>query len=199
MGASEQVDKQLAAAAMRKRQAGEIPTPRELQALKRVERQLEEEKRWEFYRSIPQKHWREMSGGRQTKVINEQAERYGIPFGGRTIVLPDVVRALHDFFAKNAVILAAGEPDADPPALERQREIKVQQEMLRLQQMEGSVVPRDEVHEVFSRVAAILRQTGETLARQFGDDARRLLDEALDDCQRAIDGDETLTDNASGS
>ncbi len=64
--------------------------------------------------------------GRQTKVINEQAERYGIPFGGATINLPTVVRALHDFLADNAVKLAR---DDDPlmqgvgsPALERYRE-----------------------------------------------------------------------------
>lgn len=40
--------------------------------------------------------------GRQTKVLNEQAERYGIPLGGRTINLPAVVRALHEFLARNA-------------------------------------------------------------------------------------------------
>ncbi len=37
--------------------------------------------------------------GRQAKVLQEQAARYGIPFGGSTIDLPEVVRALHDFLA----------------------------------------------------------------------------------------------------
>ena len=47
--------------------------------------------------------------GRQTKVINEQAARYDLPFGGPTIDLPDVVRALHDFLAKHAQRLASGD------------------------------------------------------------------------------------------
>jgi hypothetical protein len=47
------------------------------QALKRHKRDKEERLRWQFYRTIPQKHWRTMSG-RQARVINEQAERYGL-------------------------------------------------------------------------------------------------------------------------
>src|SRR5687767_10418373 len=69
------------------------------------EREKEERLRWQYYASIPQKHWRAMSG-RQTKVINEQAERYGLPFGGPSVNLPAFVRAFHDFLADNAIKLA---------------------------------------------------------------------------------------------
>lgn len=66
--------------------------------------------RWEHYHSIPQKHWREMSG-RQARTLIEQAERYGIPFAGATVDLPAVVLALHDFFASNAAALSSTEAD----------------------------------------------------------------------------------------
>ena len=80
---SQQVDRELAAEALRRRQAGQRPTRRELAALRRVEKARDDELRWQHYRTIPQKHWREMSG-RQAKVINEQAATHGIPFAGRT-------------------------------------------------------------------------------------------------------------------
>ena len=100
-------------------------TKEERRLLKRHESEKEERLRWQYYASIPQKHWRNMSG-RQTKVINEQAQRYGIPFGGASINLPAVVRALHDFLADNAVKLARDDDELmqgnGSPALERYRE-----------------------------------------------------------------------------
>src|SRR5262245_24508452 len=120
------LDKELAAKAYKKVMAGEEPTAQERAALRKYEHIQEETRRWQYYESIPQKHWRQMSG-RQTRVLNELAERYGIPFGGRTICLPTVVRMLHDFLARNARKL--GEEDDDmlvadvaSPALERYRE-----------------------------------------------------------------------------
>jgi hypothetical protein len=94
-------------------------------ALKRYEKEKEERLRWQYYATIPQKHWRQMSG-RQCKVINEQASRYGLPFGGPKINLPVLARALHDFLAANAVKLAREEDElmvgGNSPALERYRE-----------------------------------------------------------------------------
>lgn len=63
-------------------------------------REQEEQLRWKHYCSISAKHWKAMSG-RQTKTLIEQSGRYGIPFSGAVINLPDVVKALHDFFAEN--------------------------------------------------------------------------------------------------
>ena len=118
ISAAEQVDIDLARAALEKRQHGETPTSRELEALRRVERRRDERLRDQHYRTIPKKLWRKWSG-RQNKVLDEQADRYGIPFGSATISLPDVVRALHDFFARHAGKLAA-EPDGDA-SIERQK------------------------------------------------------------------------------
>ena len=66
------MDRKQAADVYRKVLAGQELTVREQTALKRFEKEKEERLRWQYYASIPQKHWRDMSG-RQAKVINEQA------------------------------------------------------------------------------------------------------------------------------
>jgi hypothetical protein len=176
--------------AYRKAMDGHDLNRQERGALARHEKQKEERLRRQFYASIPQKHWREMSG-RQTKVINEQAQRYGIPFGGATVNLPAVVRALHDFLADNAVKLSRDEDPwmqgAGSPALERYREERAALARLDRLEREARLIPRDIVREVLGRIAAILRAAGDSLQRQFGPSAVEILYEALDDGQREIE------------
>ncbi len=166
-------------------------TREERAALKRHEKEKEERLRWQYYDAIPQKHWREMSG-RQTKVINEQAQRYGLPFGGPTINLPALARKLHDFLADNALKLAKDEPDdllqgSGSPALERYREERAALARLDRLEREQRLLPRDDVREVLGRIAAILRGAGDALQRQFGVAAVEILYEALDDANREIE------------
>jgi hypothetical protein len=175
--------------AVQKVRDGQPLSAREQAALKKFEKQREEQLRWKFYGTVPQKHWREMSG-RQTKVLHEQAALYGIPFGGATISLPAVVRALHDFLADNAYKLAR---DDDPmmqgagsPAMERYREERALMARLDRLEREGQLVPRDQVRAGLGRVAAILREAGHALERQFGPAAAEILGEALDDAEREI-------------
>lgn len=188
--AAEQLDRQLAGEAYKKLLAGQDLSEKEKRVLKRFEKEKEERLRWQFYGAIPQKHWRTMSG-RQTKVINEQAARYGIPFGGASINLSAVVRALHDFLADNAVKLAKEEDDlmqgSGSPALERYREERAALARLDRLEREQQLVPRDQVREALGRVAAILRGAGDSLQRQFGVAAVEVLYEALDDAQRELD------------
>jgi hypothetical protein len=191
-GVSDAIDRELAAAALRKRQAGQQPNTQELRALRRIEREREERDRWRYYRSIPQKHWREMSG-RQARTINEQAIRYGLPFGGRHVDLTELVPALHEFLAANARKLA-GEEGSDPlmsgvasPALERYREERAKLARLDRLERERSLLPRESIHDGLTQIASILRAAGETLQRQFGPDALDVLHGALDDAQKTID------------
>ena len=190
---SQRLDKQAAATAYKKVMAGEQPTSQERAALTRYEREQEEKRRWQYYESIPQKHWRQMSG-RQPKVLREQAQRYGLPFGGATIHLPDVIRALHDFLAANARKLSADDDedallgsDAPSPALERYREERAAIARLDRLEREQVLVRRDEIRQGLGRIAAILRTAGETLQQQYGNDAADILNEALDDAERDID------------
>jgi hypothetical protein len=187
------VDQDLVASAYRKLVQKTELSKSERLALKRHEKDKEQRLRRQFYGSIPQKHWKEMSG-RQTKVINEQASRYGIPFGGAVIHLPSVVKALHDFLAENAQLLAREADDLlqgnrnEPasPALERYREERAILAKLDRLEREGKLLARDEVRLSLGRIASILRGAGETLSRQHGGPAAEILHEALDEAEREI-------------
>ena len=187
---SRRLDKELAGQAARKLMSGQQPTAEERAALRRHERHQEELRRWQYYESIPQKHWRQMSG-RQTKVLAEQADRYGLPFGGRTVHLPKLVRALHEFLAANARKLAGedGMMDAgtSSPALEQYRKERARLARLDRLARQRSLVSRENVRDGLGRIAHLLRAAAEALERQYGKEAGQLLDEALDDAQREID------------
>ena len=182
-------DADLVARAYRKVMNKEELDKQERAALRRHEKEKEERLRWQYYSDIPQKHWRQMSG-RQTKVLNEQAARYGIPFGGPTINLSQVARALHDFLADNALKLSR---DDDPlmsgsgsVALERYREERAAIARLDRMEREGSLLPRDEVREAMGRVASMIRGAGDALQRHYGQAAAEILTDALDDAEREI-------------
>lgn len=183
----DQITREQAASALRKRNAGKKPTREETRALARVKKADEEERRWQYYASIPQKHWRTMSG-RQTKQINEQAARYGIPFDGASIDLPSVVRALHDFLASHKARLAVSDEEdalfaagSNSPALERWRTARAAHAELDLGARRRQLLDREAVHTTLGQMAGILRSMGESLQKQFGDDALRLLNEALNE------------------
>lgn len=185
-----QLDNDVVARAYRKVMDRKDLTGAEREALKRHEKQKEEQLRWKYYGSIPQKHWRQMSG-RQTKVLNEQATRYGIPFGGPKIDLNAVVKALHDFLADNAQKLARDDDvllqGSNSPALERYREERA--ELARLDRLERQrqLLPRDQLREALARIATIIRGAGDALQRQFGMPAVEILHEALDDAEREME------------
>lgn len=151
----------------------------------------DEAQRWQHYRTIPQRHWIEMSG-RQAKILNEQAARYGLPLGGAVIDLTQLARALHDFLAMHARRLAhyapAGDGDEGDGAdnLELYRGERYLREKLKRMQDERSLLPRDQVHDRFMRCAALLRSAGDILQRKFGREAHELLDQALTECERLI-------------
>ena len=196
----EKTDRDLAAMALAKRRRGERPNRRESAALRRLERAHEEESRWSCYHTIPQRHWRQMSG-RQRKVFVEQAERYGIPFGERIVDLPKVVKALHDFLDQKAFVLDRGEggdpllDGPDSPALERYREEMYHLARLKRLQQEGFLLPRDRVHEVMARVASILRGAGDTL-QKVSPEAHEILGRAFDQAQREIDATYSVPEEA---
>lgn len=188
---SENVELRLVRSALQKNNTGQKLTGAERESLKRWERKREEEQRWAHYHQIPQKHWREMSG-RQAKQLREQAERYAIPFGGKIINLPEVVRALHSFLASKARILARSDEDDlysgfTSPAMEKLREATLQLKKLELGKRRGELLDRHQMHDALTRAAGVLRRAGERLERRCGSEAYAILDEALDGVQREFD------------
>lgn len=175
-------DRRLAAEALAKQRAGQKPTAAERRALTRVKKATEEEARWQHYRTTPKRHYQAMSG-RQVKVLNEQARRYGIPCDGATVDLSAVVAWLHDFLAANARKLSA-EEGANAEELKKW---KARREKLKFETESGQLVPRDDVHTGLAIVARHLRTAGEWLGKQYGREAQERLERALDNAEKALD------------
>jgi len=187
--AAEQIDNQLAKKALQTRNQGGTPTRDQLAALRRVEKRREENDRWSYYRSIPQKHWRQMSGKHARQII-DQATRYGLPFGGAAIDLTAVVPALHRFLADNAAALSSddgllGGPDT--PSLERLRLAQAEKVEMQNAATRRQLLPSSEVFQVFDLVANRLRRASEELTADYGAEAYKLLADAVDDCREMLD------------
>lgn len=182
-----ETDRRLAATALAKERAGEIPTKRESEALRRVKAYAEEKQRRELLGAVPKKLIVEATG-RQHKVINELSARWGMPLAGRTVdVLAFVAWALQWFVDNRRRIETIDEtPGGTSPNLERQRQEQAEILRLRRLELEGRLSPRETVRETLARWAAILRSAAVELERKHGDDARAILDEALDDAEREL-------------
>jgi hypothetical protein len=182
--------RRMVARAQRKVKDRSTLTNQESAALKKFDRDRERALRWQYYPTIPQKDWRQMSG-RPAQVINEQAERYGIPFGGPIVDLPKVVKALHDFLAANAYKLAKDDDPlmggGDSPALEEYRKEQTLMARMKRREMERQLIPRDESRIALGKIASIIRNCGEILQRQFGPAALDVLNEALGDMDLEIE------------
>lgn len=182
-------DRDLVAAALRKTKAGEKLSPPESAALRRFRIAAEEADRWRFYASIPKKHWVLLSG-RQHKILDEQASRYQIPILGSSIDLAAVARWLHDFLARNAGKLKPDDDvllQGDSNWAERYRKERALLVRLDRREREQALVSRERSHQCWTRVAGVLRRAGETLQRQFGPTALRILNQALEDAEREVD------------
>lgn len=171
----------------------------ELRALKALDRRFEEDLRWVIYATIPQKHWLDLASPtpsgrrRHAKVINEQAERYGLPFAGARVDLGAVVKALHDWLAANKHRLAAA-PSDDPllnggvtPGLERYRVARADVAEMDRDARRLDLIPAADLEQAWTMAAGILRAAGERLEREHGSDAHDILGEALDDVDALMD------------
>lgn len=182
----EQIERR-AAECLRKQKSGQKPSKSEEAALRVLRGQREEAERWQHYATIPKKHYVQMSG-RQHKILDEQASRYGIPIRGETIDLGRVLIWLHDFLAENGPLLLrtvgtdqllSGELQ-DSPALEKLREVTFRLKELEYEQKKGNLIPREEIHQFFSQFANRIRSAGDQLQRKFGADALEILNAAID-------------------
>lgn len=165
-------------------------------AKSKTEKVQDEAVRWEHYRSIPAKHWIEMSG-RQAKTLIEQAERYGIPFGGAVVDLPAVVKALHDFFHDHgrhfAAVLARGDDElmaggeTSDEALRRYRMAKAADAEYELELKKKALMTRDTVFETLGGFCNSIKRSMQILERDFGKDAVDVVQQGLEEVMRAYD------------
>lgn len=173
-------DLALAKAGKKRKDAGKQPTKAQHFAMERVAKIEDDRLRHDIYATIPKRHWAEMSG-RQNKILDDQAARYGLPVNKPVISLHEVVAWLHEFLATHAVAIAfekgtRGSRKDDP--LEK---LKAEKLAIQIAVMNRELVPVDEFRDNLEPFCASMRRAGETLRRVFGEDAARVLDDALDD------------------
>lgn len=181
--------------AIAKRRAGQKPTRDEERALVRYQRDEDERSRARHYAAVPKKDWVRWSG-RQHKILDDQARRYGLPIAGDAIDLAAFVRRLHDFLAENGHKILRPDTEDDllgggdgekSPALELLRKESWRIKKLERLELEGSLVSREKIHELLAQFAGILRLAGEQLQRQYGGEALEIHHDALADCERLIE------------
>lgn len=188
----DQILRKLAAEAIRKNRAGQRPTAQELAALRKVERQQEEERRWQYYRTVPKQHYLMMAGDgekpRANKVVNEQADRYGLPLRGKTLDLSHVLRSFHDFLARNKHRLAKGDSEGDAlsgqgesPDQKRLHKAKADMAEMDRDERRATLISADRLREICIDVGGVLKSARRRLVKKFGRDAGKMLDEGLRD------------------
>ena len=99
----------------------------------------------------------------------------------------DAICAWHHSYMHKRIDDACSDPmlaGDGSPALERCREEKAKIAKLQREQMELDLLPRDDLLSAFLAGAAVLRAAGERLQRECGEDASRILSEAIDDAER---------------
>ncbi|MCX7429006.1 MAG: hypothetical protein NTW96_25690 [Planctomycetia bacterium] len=192
---SEHIDRELVSQALQKRRRGLKLTKNEARALSQFEQAKEETDRWRYYAAIPKKHWVKLSG-KTHKTLGDHFRSFGVPVDGRTIDLGAVAYWLHQFLSDNARRLAA--PDdgdlllygADSPALEKLRLVKLALLELDLGERQGSLLPRDLVHDDLMLIAGVIRGAGQILQRRDGwkgQEACDVVNEAIDEAEALIE------------
>lgn len=181
--------------AIRKQQAGAALSARERKAFEKWSQEQNERRGLLFLAELPKKFWQQWSG-RQHKVLNEQAELYGIPIGAATIDVREVAKWLHDFLSEHKQVLPelvrVGE--LEPKTLKGQlvaqkvRQLENRNRLLedQLATNRHTLIPRSEIHEYMIRAANLLRSAGERLEKRFGQDASDILLDALASFERLI-------------
>ena len=182
-----QQDKELAISALQKKKRGEKITRVEKSALNKVERDREERLRFEFYKTIPKRHYQQMSG-RPAMVLNRQCDNYGIPLRGNEVDLSEVLKWFHDFFADNANqisrIIGSSEEELKGKALkEHEQALALQRKRLKDEEV---LLPREDVHQNLIHLAGIIRRAGERLGKRFGENAQKILIDALVEFEREV-------------
>lgn len=179
------ITRQLAMSALAKRAAGQTPGERELRALRRVEREQQEEFRADCFRSVRKAEWCEWSG-RDNRVVNEQGRRFGVRVYAHPIDLAEVAFDVHALFERlgRRGVLQEDEQGATSEARERLLRVRAAREEFRHEQEMGQWLSRREVREAFTLIAVLLRRAGENLQRVYGDDAGAILEEGLAAAER---------------
>jgi hypothetical protein len=112
-----------------------------------------------------------------------------------------VVRAWHDFLAKNKYKLAAADGEdgllAGASQDVKDEHVRLKNVLLHMdiEERKKELISRTEMHKFLGELAKVIRDAGESLYQEFGADAQRTIVDALEDYDRNI---EAFFDSAYG-
>ena len=182
------VDDAAVRAALHKELAGEKLSGAELRLVKRYEKAQAERMRWSVYAALPKKDYVAMSG-RHYKVIDEQGERYGLKALLEPVIdLRALLRQVHDLLAAKwhqfskdveAEALLMGSGSTSSPATERYRGYKADLEGLKVEEKRLDLLPRADVRTDMATLMSMIGTAADDLAREFGPEARVVIDEMV--------------------
>jgi ABC-type phosphate transport system auxiliary subunit len=137
---------------------------------------------------LPKKLYCKLSG-RQVKVINEQAERYGLPIGDATVDMFAAVAAFHDFLADNARTF--GE-DEDLRAEKIRKEIAVLERRAKIldgeiKQQKSLYIEKSDLHRRLTWLASKLQSLGERLGKLGGAECQNTVNEFLEELAEELE------------
>ena len=127
-------------------------------------------------RNIPQWLYVAMSGKSRAQ-LKEQAVVYGIPWGGATVDLHDVLAKIHELISRNAYLLNSG---TNGTATEKKKEEEWKIATLKRKELEGSLVSVNALTDRFNRLANILAEFGKKQGNKYGPKAQAEFNECLE-------------------
>lgn len=176
-----------ARAAGEKQKAGRTLNRADQSALRRHKEYSNQIAFWSIARELPKVDYQAMSG-RQTKILHDQARSYGLPVLGPTVDLARVIEWLHQAIADGRLHNPGDDDEGlggqNSPALERLRAHKATLAEIEVMKARGEIFSAEEMNRRVLDMAGILRAAGEKLQRRFGEEARQILSDAIDDYGR---------------
>ena len=185
--ASDALDQKLAAAALRKSREGKIPHRQELAALNRIEKSREEAQRWQYYHTVPIRHYCQMAE-RQLAALRSQSELYGIPCKGVEVDLAPVIKWLHDTVSDKK-FRRVRDPDFDDTkaALDRNRLAQAEMREMELKRKKNEMLTAEDAALIVGRVCSTGVQCLQNLENSI---AGELAIWISDDALRALPADQ---------
>ena len=149
--------------------------------------------------------------GRQHKVVKEQAERYGLPIGGKTVSIPAALHAFHDLIAKfHGKLVPSGIPATDDDVLAEAMwrskdplqaafiKQRIRKEKRQNDVAEGLLIDAGQIAQDLTVIGRKIANAIEQFERRFGVEVGDAFRQLVDDIGREINmvTPSTETDNA---
>lgn len=179
---AEQAARQRVLDAVGKAERGEDLSLSEVALVRRFERELEHQRRWRLYRSVPKRDFLRLVD-RQSKIVTDWAKLYQAPVLGPQVDLEEFFRWFGARVAGRLSRIFSEQLTLE----DESRQLKLERERFAFERERNEWIPRSDVHELLATVAGRWRRVQEQLQRRFGREAHEMVDEMLEGTIRELE------------